>query len=164
MSLSRRAYRGLAVGGVVSLAVIASGVLAISLVGGGSRPASHVSASSPTGTSIAISRDEAIARVSSLRAEVPQGATLTAKLLLWGDIRAAQSNSPFVASLNDNQEVWAVSIEGGFTPSFARGEKYAWGVVLIDPTTGDEAAEIGGNNGARASWFDNLQDKASGSS
>ena len=100
----------------------------------------------------------AISRVASLPAEVPQDAKLDAKLVTFRDIRAGQKDVQEVPALKDDDKVWAVSVEGGFVPAFAKGAKYDWALVLVDPASGDVVATLAGNGSTCAPFFDSAAD------
>jgi hypothetical protein len=107
-----------------------------------------------------VTRDVAIRDVAGLLLEVPSGATLTAKLVTWGEVRKAQTQVLGVASLHDAQRVWAVSVSGGYIPEFARGRRYAWGLLLVDARSGQVVGDLAGNDGTRAPYLDSLADLA----
>jgi hypothetical protein len=140
----------------VAVATLAAGVaLAASALG-----ASDRSAVAPREQPVqdAMTRDAALEKVKGLASEVPTTATLLAKLVTWSTIHDGVPDLQSVASLKDEQLLWAVSVEGGITPAFGHGEKYDWGLVLVDPTSGDVVGTLAGVGSSRAPYFDAAKD------
>jgi hypothetical protein len=123
-----------------------------------------LSTTAPTGPApvTKLSRQDAIATVRKVTFEVPANASLTAKLVTWGELRT-KGNLGWVANSPDSQLLWAISITGGgIKPAFANGLTYEWAVAQVDPETGQIVGMSAGpaTQGKEAPYFAALTDLA----
>ena len=105
-----------------------------------------------------VSRSDVVALVRSLTAGVSPDDTISAKLVVLGAVSAADGH---LALLNSSSVVWAVQVRGIYTPGFAHGESYAWGILFVNSRTGDVVATTASNKGREVPYWASLPDQTS---
>ncbi len=154
--------------------VLRASLVAVTLLGGAcsSDPAARAPIPSPRVNSastaarlesrwcVPVSRDEAIAQVMKLSAEVAPSDTARAKLVAWPELHRQQHDSTgplHNSSFTDETQFWLVEVQGSVVPEFARGGRYSWGVFDVDAHTGHIPGTNAGK-GSSAPYWDSLPD------
>ncbi|MDQ1466608.1 MAG: hypothetical protein QOH10_1023 [Actinomycetota bacterium] len=110
-----------------------------------------------------VTRAQAIAK-GRLAAIDPTTAIVQAKLVSWAEIRSAGAYLGTRPNDEPERRAWAVSISGAPHPGMcclAPHRPFRWGVVFIDPSTGDAFSSVSfaaGSTGDIAPWFARLPD------
>jgi len=98
-------------------------------------PAASGTASSPSASPSGVTdaaRAAAISRVAALTGEVLRVDHADAKLVRWSDFEAVAQTGNAAA---DERQVWIVAVSGEIAPSFAHGNRFAWGMFVVDANT-----------------------------
>jgi hypothetical protein len=112
-----------------------------------------------------VSRAEIIQRVRGWAVpgslQVKRVDRIEAKLMMHGELRdAIYSSPPSEPGVDPGRIVWAVAFAGQYSPQFARGREYAWGVLVFDPVSGQPIGSHAGPDGtAWPPYWDKLPDR-----
>jgi len=100
--------------------------------------------------------DSAIRQVLSLTAEVRRADETDARLTTWSSLE--QPGGPLSdvtvpsMGIDPSRPVWAVAVAGDFVPQFAGGQSFAWGVVILDESTGVPLSSFAGHEAWPPFW------------
>lgn len=108
-----------------------------------------------------MTRQQAIDSVRSRGNVVMRIDRVAAKQTSFGAVQEARgAATDVIANASPSLVVWVVAVSGDFRPQLARGERFPWGVVLLDVITGREVATFAGGGGPWPDFFDKLRDRA----